>query len=116
MTQDCETQTIFTSCGLFHLDAAPWFGSHFFGKTSWGDGMQGLGLLIDGALVAGDERLAVINPATAAVFAEAPRASAAQLDRAVDAAGRAFGAWAARPLADRRGALLDAADAMERRM
>jgi hypothetical protein len=49
--------------------------------------------LIDGQLLAGTPALDVINPATGAVFASAPRATRAQLDSAVAAARRAQPAW-----------------------
>ncbi len=49
--------------------------------------------LIDGELIAGTPTLDVINPATGAVFARAPRATHADLDRAVAAARRAFQSW-----------------------
>jgi|KBSSwiStaDraftv2_1062776.scaffolds.fasta_scaffold52163_2 acyl-CoA reductase-like NAD-dependent aldehyde dehydrogenase len=45
-----------------------------------------LHLLIDGQLIAGAGELLVINLATGAAFAMAPRADAAQLDTAVAAA------------------------------
>ena len=52
-------------------------------------------MLINGVLEDGDDTMEVINPATAEAFATAPRASRAQLDRAVAAAKAAFPAWAA---------------------
>lgn len=67
-------------------------------------------MLIDGKLEPGAETLDVVNPATGARLDVAPRASRAQLDRAVDAARRAFPGWAATPLDDRRAALVRIAD------
>ncbi len=61
--------------------------------------------LIDGDLVAGTPTLDVINPATGSVFARAPRATRADLDRAVAAARRAFGEWRATSFAQRREAI-----------
>jgi acyl-CoA reductase-like NAD-dependent aldehyde dehydrogenase len=58
-------------------------------------------LLIDGKLEQGSEHLDVIDPALGAVFARCPAAGRAELDRAVDAARRAFPAWRARSFADR---------------
>src|SRR5579863_9743169 len=49
--------------------------------------------LIDGELIAGAPGLDVINPATGAVFARAPRATPEDLERAVAAARRAFQSW-----------------------
>ncbi len=72
-------------------------------------------LLIDGKLVAGAQTLDVINPATGAVFATAPRADRAQLEAAVAAAKRAFPAWSGRSFADRRAYLQKLADAVEAR-
>src|SRR5262249_44480217 len=50
-------------------------------------------LLIDGECVTTSSRLDVINPATGRVFARGRAASRGELDRAVDAARRAFGDW-----------------------
>ena len=67
-------------------------------------------LLIGGQLVPGELTMPVVNPATGAVLTQAPRASRAQLDTAVDAASEAFPAWAATPLAERRAVLAAIAD------
>jgi len=58
-------------------------------------------MLIDGKLVQAANTLPVTNPATGQVFANAPDASPAELDLAVDAARRAFPAWRETPLARR---------------
>jgi aldehyde dehydrogenase (NAD+) len=59
--------------------------------------LKSSGLYIDGHWVdaANDEELDVINPATEEVVAQVPQASSADVDRAVDAARRAFdgGPW-----------------------
>ena len=47
-------------------------------------------LLIDGQMVDGDAVMDVVNPATEEVLAQAPRASKAQLDKAVAAAKAAY--------------------------
>ncbi|MFC4311771.1 aldehyde dehydrogenase family protein [Steroidobacter flavus] len=57
---------------------------------------------IDGRPVEAVEFFDVINPATASVFAQAPEASRAQLDLAVEVARRAFERWRAVPTASRR--------------
>jgi len=77
------------------------------------DAMGPFKLLIDGALVDGDSTMEVLNPATEAVLATCPRASKAQLDQAVAAAKAAFPAWAAKPIEERRAALLAMADAIQ---
>jgi acyl-CoA reductase-like NAD-dependent aldehyde dehydrogenase len=59
-------------------------------------------LLIDGEMVEGDLAMDVLNPATGAVVAQCPRASKAQLDRAVAAAKAAFAGWSAVSVQDRR--------------
>ena len=59
-------------------------------------------LLIDGALVEGDHRLEVINPATEEVFETVSRASEAQMNAAVAAAKKAQKTWAKTPMAERR--------------
>ena len=61
--------------------------------------------LIDGEMVSGKEWFDVLNPATGQVFARAPLLSRAQLDHAVAAARRAFPAWRATAVADRRAAI-----------
>lgn len=71
-------------------------------------------LLIDGQLVAGDQTMPVVNPATEEVLAQCPRASEAQLNAAVAAAKAAFPAWSRRPIAERRQMLLAWADGLER--
>jgi acyl-CoA reductase-like NAD-dependent aldehyde dehydrogenase len=77
------------------------------------DAMGPFKLLIDGAMVDGDSTMEVLNPATEAVLATCPRASKAQLDQAVAAAKAAFPAWAAKPIEERRAALLAMADAIQ---
>ena len=59
-------------------------------------------LLINGQLVAGDMTMPVVNPATEEVLAQCPRGSEAQMDAAIAAARRAFPAWAALPIDERR--------------
>lgn len=51
---------------------------------------------IDGALVAGAERLAVLNPATREVIGEAAAGTADEVDRAIASAKAAQAKWAAR--------------------
>lgn len=68
------------------------------------------GMLIDGAIVAGEQFLEVTDPATGQPFALAPDATRAQLDRAVAAARRAFPAWSARAIEDRRAVLREVAE------
>lgn len=67
-------------------------------------------LLIDGEMVRGDLSMEVVNPATEEVVAVSPRASEAQLNRAVSAAKSAFPAWAALPLSERRRCILGMAE------
>ncbi|WP_206241813.1 aldehyde dehydrogenase family protein [Novosphingobium terrae] len=64
-------------------------------------------LLIDGRLVAGAGLLPVIEPASGQVFAQAPRADAAQVGQAVAAGKRAARDWALVPM-ERRAATLEA--------
>lgn len=66
---------------------------------------SGYQMLIDGALVDAAAHMDVVNPATGKAFAQAPRASADDLDKAVAAAQRAFKAWKNVPIAQRRDAL-----------
>jgi betaine-aldehyde dehydrogenase len=69
---------------------------------------------IDGEPVAsGGETEAVLNPATGEELARAPISSAEDVDRAVQAARRAFEGWSATMPAQRAGALLAIADLIE---
>ncbi|GAA0985675.1 aldehyde dehydrogenase family protein [Acrocarpospora macrocephala] len=69
-------------------------------------------MTVDGADVRTDRRDPVLDPATEQVIGHAPIADAEHLDQAVEAAARAFPAWAAAPPA-RREALTKAASAVE---
>jgi acyl-CoA reductase-like NAD-dependent aldehyde dehydrogenase len=75
--------------------------------------MDNFNLLIDGQLVPGATTMPVINPATEAALANAPRANLAQLNAAIAAAKAAFASWSARPLRDRGALLIALADAFE---
>jgi acyl-CoA reductase-like NAD-dependent aldehyde dehydrogenase len=70
-------------------------------------------MTVDGEDVRTSRELRVINPATGEVFATASRADAATVDAAVAAAGRAFPAWAATPLAERADVMRKLARALE---
>jgi acyl-CoA reductase-like NAD-dependent aldehyde dehydrogenase len=70
-------------------------------------------LLIDGDLVDGADRLPVVNPATGEPFATCARADAAQLERAIAAAKRAFPAWRDSGQPQRQALLHKLANAME---
>jgi acyl-CoA reductase-like NAD-dependent aldehyde dehydrogenase len=75
--------------------------------------MPNVRFLIDGTLVDGESNMPVVNPATGAPFATAPRASPAQVERAVAAAVQAHPDWSGRPLAERRAVLLRIADIID---
>jgi 1-pyrroline dehydrogenase len=64
---------------------------------------------------ASGETLDVINPANDQVIAKVPKSAAEDVDRAVQAAAKAFPAWGAATPADRSNALLKLADAIEAR-
>jgi len=74
-------------------------------------------LYIDGAWVApsGSETLQVIDSATEEVFATIPAGTAADIDRAVEAAHRAFSGWAATPAKDRGAFLQKMAEGLQAR-
>ncbi|MCA0900186.1 MULTISPECIES: aldehyde dehydrogenase family protein [Microbulbifer] len=74
-------------------------------------------LYIDGNWVesTSDDWLEVINPATESVITRVPAGSADDVDRAVQAASRAFDSWANTPAVERRALLLRAADLMQAR-
>jgi acyl-CoA reductase-like NAD-dependent aldehyde dehydrogenase len=60
--------------------------------------VQPFNLLIDGRLVEGDSEMDVLNPATEELLSKCPRASAAQFEKAIQAAHAAFPGWAATPI------------------
>lgn len=70
-------------------------------------------MTIGSALEAGAGRMAVINPATAAPFAEAPDVSPAELDRAVATARAALPGWAGTPHGTRAALVAALAEAVE---
>jgi acyl-CoA reductase-like NAD-dependent aldehyde dehydrogenase len=71
-------------------------------------------MIINGQPVAGEAgSFAVIDPATAAPFAECPCASVAQLDQAVDAADVAFKTWQHTSHDERKALLHQIADTIE---
>jgi acyl-CoA reductase-like NAD-dependent aldehyde dehydrogenase len=72
-------------------------------------------MTIDGNSIAGEHAFGVINPATGAVFAQAPECSRAQLDAAMDAASRAFRTWK-QDVGVRRAALVACANAIKARV
>lgn len=72
--------------------------------------MSHYNMLIDGKLVGGDSTLDVVNPATEQVFATVSQASEAQAEQAIQAAKRAFPAWAKTPIEERRKCLERLAD------
>ena len=57
----------------------------------------------------------VVNPATGEVISDLPKASKADLDRALDAANKAFPIWRDTPVAERAAILHKAADLMRER-
>lgn len=67
-------------------------------------------LLINGKLTPGAKTLDVINPATEELAGTCSRASATQLDQAVEAADAALAGWSATPIEERRQALERIAD------
>ena len=75
--------------------------------------MSALKFLIDGRLEDGEMTMKVVNPASGQEEFDCPRATMAQLDRAVAAAKAAFPACSRTPIADRKAALLKMADIIE---
>ncbi|MCW0983785.1 NAD-dependent succinate-semialdehyde dehydrogenase [Agrobacterium sp. BT-220-3] len=76
-----------------------------------------LAMLIDGEWIGADARdsEALFNPATGEELAALPRATISDLDRALDAAGRAFRTWKRTTAAHRWQVLSRAADLIEER-
>jgi betaine-aldehyde dehydrogenase len=76
--------------------------------------IETLSNFIDGERVPSDgDTEAILNPATGEELARAPISSAADVDRAVQAARRAFDGWSQRTPAERAHALLAIADLIE---
>ena len=75
--------------------------------------MSDFSLTIGGQAVAAASTFDVLDPATESVYAQAPDASRADLDAAVQAANDAFPGWRATPLEERRAVLLAMADRVE---
>jgi acyl-CoA reductase-like NAD-dependent aldehyde dehydrogenase len=70
-------------------------------------------LLIDGKLVAGDQTMLVINPATEEVLSESPRGSRDQLNMAVAAAKATFPKWSKTDIGERRKLIGQIADVID---
>ncbi|MCC5888371.1 MAG: aldehyde dehydrogenase family protein [Gammaproteobacteria bacterium] len=70
-------------------------------------------MLINGEMVAGDQTMDVINPATEGVLATCPRASENQLNAAVAAAKAAFPSWSATTIEERKRVVNAIADVIE---
>ncbi len=69
--------------------------------------------LIDGELVTTEALLDVVNPANEQVIGQVPACGAAELDRAVAAARRAFKTWSKTPVDDRRAVIQKMAAAID---
>ena len=80
-------------------------------------GAEPLQLFLDGAWTGteGRDAMPVVNPATGDAFTEVPLATAADLDRVLDAANRAFPAWRATDVEARGAILKKAAQLMRER-
>jgi acyl-CoA reductase-like NAD-dependent aldehyde dehydrogenase len=76
--------------------------------------MAAYGLIIDGKKIATDRTFGVRNPATGEVFAQCPVAEISHLDRAVEAAQKAFKLWSAVDDNTRRAKVHALADVLER--
>ncbi|CAE6437501.1 unnamed protein product [Rhizoctonia solani] len=74
---------------------------------------SGYGHIINGELVFSEETAPVSNPANGLHLADVPVLSPRQLDEAVDAAERAFPAWASKTYEQRGAVLLAVADIIE---
>ncbi|OBV11979.1 NAD-dependent succinate-semialdehyde dehydrogenase [Erythrobacter dokdonensis] len=76
-----------------------------------------LKMLIDGQWIATGEagEMAVVNPSTGAEIGQCPKASTAQLDKALKAADDAFATWSKTPGAERYAILRRAADRLRER-
>ncbi|QQD17004.1 aldehyde dehydrogenase family protein [Spongiibacter nanhainus] len=73
---------------------------------------QTFSMTINGRAHQAEQMMDVVNPATGDVFAQAPRATQADLDAAVAAAQQAFPKWRAVPYEERAALMLKAGDAI----
>ncbi len=71
-----------------------------------------LQMTIDGVAAGASDRQAVVDPCTETRLVDCPEGDVGHLNRAVDAASRAFAGWAATPWDERRAALNRLADAL----
>ena len=78
----------------------------------WIDGAAAAG---SGAESRGTERIEVIDPATGTVIGDVPAGTAADVDRAVAAAQRAFPGWAATPVTERAATVARIAEGIKER-
>jgi len=78
--------------------------------------MSNFSLTIEGKAVSAKESFAVVDPSTGKAFADCPSCDASQVDAAVEAAQRAFPAWAAHSPDERRSALRSAAKLVRARV
>lgn len=80
-------------------------------------GYEHLAMLIDSEWTAGSgsDGIPVVNPATEEVLGELPLASAADLDRALEASRRGFEIWKVKPAIERQVVLEQAARLLEQR-
>lgn len=70
-------------------------------------------LLINGELIASDQHLDVINPATGSVFAQCPAATQQQLDQAVASARNAAATWSQTSFDERRALIKKFSEALQ---
>lgn len=78
--------------------------------------MQQYNMVINGQSVQSGSWLDVINPATAKVFAQCPKADASHVDQAVSAARAAFPQWSAQTMDERKKAIHAIGAAIEANM
>lgn len=72
--------------------------------------------LVNGEMVSASNNLNVVNPANESIIGSIPDFGEVELGNAIEAARNAFPAWAAKPIDDRRGALMKIADIIEANM
>ena len=70
--------------------------------------------VVNGRSVAAADTMEFVDPSTGRPIGEAPRSSAADVDRAIAAADDAFHAWRRSTPSQRQKALLDLADLLDR--
>ncbi|CAE6468860.1 unnamed protein product [Rhizoctonia solani] len=98
---------------VFRTNGLSIFSSFEFERTIGMCSVSTYGHIINGQKIFSEKAASVLNPATGLHLADVPILSSRQLDEAVDAAERAFPAWASKTYEQRGSVLLEIAEIIE---